>query len=337
MEKSKTFLYVSGKTNGQKLTDIKNAGHLDEGGKYFTTVVFAKETGKIYNRGESFGLSKDDLGEYMKTKDADSKYMPKSGSTGGSNSTGGSGGANLSISNAGSFNNYGNSGQAFNAVRDVSTQNTYNTAIGSGFPLNAASFGVKAEGTTAFSHKKYTTFDKDTGSYTGAKNTAVLVFSGKSGLLYAKNTGSGNDVSNDMYKYVGVINSPDNNQNVYSAAQVDAIVSTANDTNSRASENIDAQINALETRIDDLENINRQLNNKLELIIQKLNIEFTDEELEQIEGSGSIQPFSFNEIQMLQEEKRMMYEELDEEIKQSAINAAPPVFENNPDSVEEIV
>lgn len=161
---------------------------------------------------------------YQKTEDADKKYMPKSGSTGGSNSTGGNGGANLSISGSGSFNNYGNSGQAFNAVRDLTGTTKYLGETGSGYVLNAASFGVKDNGTTAFSHKKYDSFNKDTGAYTNAKNTAVLVFSGKSGLLYAKNTGSGNDVTDAMYRRVGVIDSPDIEQKVYSASQVDNLI-----------------------------------------------------------------------------------------------------------------
>lgn len=158
---------------------------------------------------------------YQKTTDADKKYMPKSGSTGGSDSTGG---ASLSISSAGSFNNYGDSGQAFNAVRDLTGTTKYLEETGSGYVLNAASFGVKNDGTTAFSHKKYDSFNKDTGAYTNARNTAVLVFSGKSGLLYAKNTGSAKDVTSDMYKRIGVIDSPDAAQKVYSAAQVDTLI-----------------------------------------------------------------------------------------------------------------
>lgn len=130
----------------------------------------------------------------------------------------------LSISTTGAFNNFGNNGQAFNAVRNVSSSNKYQSDTGSGFPLNAASFGVKDSGTTAFSHKKYDTFNKNDGSYTGARNTAVLVFSGRSGLLYAKNTGTANDVTDAMYKRVGVIDSPDEEQRVYSASQVDAII-----------------------------------------------------------------------------------------------------------------
>lgn len=164
---------------------------------------------------------KNDSG-YQKTTDADKKYMPKSGSTSGSGT-----GASLSISSSGSFNNYGNNGQAFNAVRDLTGTTKYLEETGSGYVINAASFGVKDNGTTAFSHKKYDSFNSTTGAATNARNTAVLVFSGKSGLLYAKNTGSASvkDVTDDMYKYVGVIDSPDEKQRVYSAAQVDTLIS----------------------------------------------------------------------------------------------------------------
>lgn len=155
---------------------------------------------------------------YTKSE-SDNKYMPKSGSTSGSGS-----GASLSISSTGAFNNFGNNGQAFNAVRDLAGTTKYLGETGSGYPINAASFGVKESGTTAFSHKKYDSFNKTTGAYTNAKNTAVLVFSGKSGLLYAKNTGVAADVTDDMYRYVGVINSPDDKQRVYSAAQVDTLI-----------------------------------------------------------------------------------------------------------------
>lgn len=165
-----------------------------------------------------------DLSGYLTKADAEAQYMKK-----GSQDTSNQNAPSLSVSQTGAFNNYGNNGQAFNAVRDVSGTNKYQTAIGSGFPLNAASFGVKDSGTCAFSHKKYTTFNKADGSYTGARNTAVLVFSGQSGLLYAKNTGSANDVTDDMYKRVGVIDSPDEAQRVYSAAQVDALIKSLQD------------------------------------------------------------------------------------------------------------
>lgn len=175
------------------------------------------------------------LSEYMKTADADNKYMKKGTQTESSSSNAPA----LSISQTGAFNNYGDNAQAFNAVRKV-TQ--YNSKTGSGYPLNAASFGVKLDGTTAFSHKKYDTFDKETGAYTGAKNTAVLVFSGRSGLLYAKNTGTSNDVTEDMYKRVGVIDSPDEEQKVYSAKQVDDLLKIMSD-----------KITELENRIQELE------------------------------------------------------------------------------------
>lgn len=160
-----------------------------------------------------------DLSGYLTKSEAESKYMPK-----GSVDTSNPNAPALSISTTGSFNNYGNNGQAFNAVRNVSGTNKYLSDTGSGYPLDAASFGVKDNGTTAFTHKKYDTFNKQDGSYTGARNTAVLVFSGRSGLLYAKNTGSANDVTDAMYKRVGVIDSPDVEQRVYSTTQVDAII-----------------------------------------------------------------------------------------------------------------
>lgn len=150
-----------------------------------------------------------DLTGYLKTEDADKKYMKLS-----------NGGSTISTSSQGSLNNYGNNGQAFNAVRDVSTSSI------TGKPINAASFGVKLDGTTAFTHKTYTTYAPSTGAYTGAKNTAVLTFSGNSGLRYAKNTGSASDVTEDMYKYVGVIDSPDEKQRVYSAKQVDDLLAS---------------------------------------------------------------------------------------------------------------
>ena len=169
-----------------------------------------------------------DLSGYIKTEDADNKYITKTSS---------SNGAAISISSTGSFNNYGPNGQAFNAVRDVGT-----TSI-TGKPINAASFGVKMDGTCAFSHKTYDTFNTSTGAYTGAKNTAVLTFSGKSGLRYAKNTGSANDVTDAMYKYVGVIDSPDEYQRVYSAKQVDDLIKSLTD-----------RIEALEAKVQALEN-----------------------------------------------------------------------------------
>lgn len=173
----------------------------------------------IYLESESVGVwelmgtlqTEIDLSEYIKTVDADKKYMTKV-----------NGSASISIPSNGQLNNFSASGQAFCAVRDLSSTTKWKT--GSGYPLNAAAFGVKDDGTCAFSHKKYDTFVPATGAVTGAKNTAVLTFSGNSGLRYAKNTGSGNDVTEDMYKYVGVIDSPDANQKVYSAKQVDDLL-----------------------------------------------------------------------------------------------------------------
>lgn len=148
-----------------------------------------------------------DLSEYQKTADADKKYMKLD-----------NGKATISVSTGGSMNNFGDNGQAFNAIRECNNSLT-------GYKLNAASFGVKLDGTTAFSHKKYDSFDPSTGTYAGAKNTAVLTFAGNLGLRYAKNTGSAADVTEAMYRYVGVIDSPDEFQRVYSKAQVDTLIS----------------------------------------------------------------------------------------------------------------
>lgn len=159
---------------------------------------------------EKLGEYKQDisLDEYLKTADADKKYMKLSNG----------GTATIAVSTAGTLNNFGDSGQAFNAVRECKSSIT-------GYKINAASFGVKLDGTTAFSHKKYDTYNSVNGTYTGAKNTAVLTFSGPTGLRYAKNTGGANDVTEEMYKYVGVIDSPDENQRVYSKTQVDTLIS----------------------------------------------------------------------------------------------------------------
>lgn len=166
----------------------------------------------VYANGEwdVFGIYKDeiDLSGYLKTADAEKKYMKLSNG----------GGATISVNNTGSMSNFGPNAQAFNAVRDCGSNSI------TGKSINAGAFGVKLDGTTAFSHKTYDTFNQATGSYTGAKNTAVLTFSGASGLRYAKNTGTSNDVTNDMYKYVGVIGSPDENQKVYSAKEVDTFI-----------------------------------------------------------------------------------------------------------------
>lgn len=253
-----------------------------------------------------FGSVKIDLSSYLSKAEADQRYAIKSSNANSS----------LIIKDNGQVDNLGNNGQAFNAIRDVSTQNpvTYNTSVGSGYPINCASFGVKGDGTTGFSHKKYDkyTYDKEknTSIASGAKNTAVLVFSGKSGLLYAKNTGTAADVTESMYRRVGVIDSQDENQKCYSAAQVDATINTVNGVNSRASDNIDLQINSLKARIEDLENQNADLYAKVNLLLQKCNI--TEEELNGLTfgGEGRNIITLYDEIEVLQNEKREMYNNL---------------------------
>lgn len=277
-----------------------------------------------YNNGEwedlgPFGSGNIDLSSYLTKTEADQRYMVKS-----SNSN-----TSLIVLDNGQVNNMGNNGQAFNAIRDVSIANpvTYNTSTGSGYPLNCASFGVKTDGTTAFTHKKYDkyTYNKtaNTATATGAKNTAVLVFSGKSGLLYAKNTGTASDVTEAMYRRVGVIDSPEEAQRCYSAAQVDAAISTANDVNGRASDNVDLQINSLKARIEDLENQNADLYAKVNLLLQKCNV--TEEELGDLTIGGQARGFmpSYDEIEVLQNEKRDMYENLKSDIDQAILKVTP--------------
>lgn len=122
---------------------------------------------------------------------------------------------NIVVASNGSMSNYGQNGQAYMAVRQNGGKFTIGTEYG------GSAFGVKEDGTTAFTHKTFSTFDKDKGTGTGTKNTAVLQFSGDVGLRYAKNSGSSADVTADMYKYVGIIGSPDEKQNVYSAKEMD--------------------------------------------------------------------------------------------------------------------
>lgn len=201
----------------QTVCFIKDEQKIWTGGQMYSCDENPTKVSELDNDSEFITLTdvKDD--GYQKTEDADKKYMPKTGGSGNQVST-------LSISSKGSFNNYGDNGQAFNAVRDLTGTTKYLGDTGSGYVLNAASFGVKDNGTTAFSHKKYDSFNKDTGAYTNAKNTAVLVFSGQSGLLYAKNTGTAADVTDAMYRRVGVIDSPDEEQRVYSATQIDTLI-----------------------------------------------------------------------------------------------------------------
>lgn len=179
-------------------------------------------------RWEYLGLieSDIDLSGYIKTTDADKKYVAKSDNQN----------AAINTDNKGALANFSDNGQAYLAVRPKTTKFLMNV------PFAAAAFGVKDDGTAAFTHKQYATYDKTNGNYTGAKNTAVLQFAGPVGLRYAKNTGTASDVTDAMYKYVGVIDSPDEFQRVYSATQVDALLKTLTD-----------KISDLEDRIKQLE------------------------------------------------------------------------------------
>lgn len=187
-----------------------------------TDIVFIKDTKKVWTNGTYYS----DFSEYIKTKDADNKYLSKTNSK-----------AVVNIDDKGALSNLSDNGQAYLAVRAKLATFIVDT------PFAGSAFGVKDDGTTAFSHKTYTTYDGKTGKYTGAKNTAVLQFAGPTGLRYAKNTSSGNDVTQDMYRYVGVIDSPDDFQRVYSAKQVDDIIS-----------GLTEQIQSLQDQIDELKN-----------------------------------------------------------------------------------
>lgn len=268
------------------------------------------ENNEWINQGP-FGSVKIDLSQYLSKSEADQRYMIKS-----SNAK-----SSLIVLDNGQVNNLGNNGQAYNAIREV-TAKDYNGETGSGYPINCASFGVKLDGTTAFSHKKYDsyTYDKsnNTDKSTGAKNTAVLVFSGRSGLLYAKNTGSANDVTAQMYRRVGVIDSPDDAQKVYSAAQTDsqinaliqsALVPIVNNYND--------QINELKYRIEDLENQNNDLYTKIELLLQKCNV--TEEELNSIEPRNSRELIGGSMIDMIQEETNDILSNLRNNINDSIL------------------
>lgn len=141
--------------------------------------------------------------------EADKQFIKKS-----SNNT-----ASVGVDKNGALSNYSDNGQAYLAIRpEVDGKFIINT------PYAGAAFGVKDDGTAAFSHKTYTTYNKDTNVYSGAKNTAVLQFAGPTGLRYAVNKSASNDVTQDDYRYVGVIDSPDEFQRVYSAKQVDDII-----------------------------------------------------------------------------------------------------------------
>jgi len=106
------------------------------------------------------------LDDYLKSADADKKYVAKSDN------------ANSSINtdDKGAMANFSDNGQAYLAVRPKTARFLMN------IPYAAAAFGVKDDGTAAFSHKQYATYNKDTGAYTGAKNTAILQFAAQ--LVY---------------------------------------------------------------------------------------------------------------------------------------------------------
>lgn len=188
-----------------------------------TDIAFIEETEEIWTHGKLYaGII--DLSGYITKVDADKKYVQQSAN---SNSS-------IGTDKNGAMSNFSDNGQAFLAIRPKTDKFIINS------PYAGASFGVKDDGTSAFSHKTYTTYNKDTKVFTGAKNTAVLQFAGPSGLRYAKNTGTANDVTQDMYKYVGVIDSPDEFQRVYSASQVNSIV-----------EGLQAQIDELKAKLEE--------------------------------------------------------------------------------------
>lgn len=167
-------------------------------------ISFVKENKTVYTNGVTYG----DLSAYLKTADADKKYLKQSAS----------GAAVINVDSRGALANVSDNGQAYLAVRASTPKFIINT------PYSGAAFGVKDDGTAAFSHKTYTDYKAEDGSYKNARNTAVLQFAGPTGLRYAKNTGGGNDVTDAMYRYVGVIDSPDEFQRVYSAKQVDDLL-----------------------------------------------------------------------------------------------------------------
>lgn len=167
-------------------------------------ICFIKDKGMIYTHGKYYS----DLSSYLKTADADKKYIQQGSSTSSS----------ITVDDKGAMSNFSDNGQAFLAVRSKTTSFLITQ------PYAGAAFGVKMDGTAAFSHKTYTTYNSSTGKYSGARNTAVLQFAGDVGLRYGKNTSTGSDVTEDMYRYVGVIDSQDEFQRVYSAKQVDDII-----------------------------------------------------------------------------------------------------------------
>lgn len=195
-----------------------------------TDIAFIEETGEIWTHNKVYT----DFSEYLKSSDADKTFLKivdanktflksddaaktylKKGESTGNNV--------INVDDKGAMSNYSSNGQAYLAVRPHDKEFIINT------PYAGAAFGVKLDGTAAFSHKTYTTYNKSNSTYSGAKNTAVLQFAGSVGLRYAKNTGNGTDTTEDMYKYVGVIDSPDEFQRVYSAKQVDDLLDSLRD------------------------------------------------------------------------------------------------------------
>lgn len=172
----------------------------------FSQYIYVEEE----TRWETLGqLESDiDLSGYLKKTDAEKYYIRKSTNQN----------ANIMMDTKGALSNFSDNGQAYLAVRPKTAKFLIN------IPYAGAAYGVKDDGTAAFTHKQYSSYNKATGDYTGARNTAVLQFAGPVGLRYAKNTSTATDVSEEMYKYIGVIDSPDEFQRVYSAKQVDDLL-----------------------------------------------------------------------------------------------------------------
>lgn len=163
---------------------------------------------ELYGKVGACVTKTDAASTYLTKTDASKTYVKQSSASN----------AAINVDKNGAMANFSDNGQAYLAVRPKTDKFLISS------PYAAASFGVKDDGTAAFSHKTYSTYNSSTGAYTGARNTAVLQFAGPTGLRYAKNTGTANDVTQEMYKYVGVIDSPDEFQRVYSAKQVDDII-----------------------------------------------------------------------------------------------------------------
>lgn len=272
---------------------------------------------KIWTHGE-FVSDYADLSNCVTKTEADQSYVIKS-----SNEK-----TALIVKDNGQIDNFGNNGQAFNAIRDVTytdvggIRTDYLLETGSKYPINCASYGVRLDGNAAFSHKKYDkyTYDKttNTATATGAKNTAILSFSGNLGLMYAKNTGTSSDVTAEMYRKVGVIDSPDTEQKVYSASQSDAQMNTLIESALiPIVTNFNDQINELKNRIEDLENQNVDLYSKVELLLQKCNV--TEDELNNTNKS-SRGLIGGSMIDVIQKETDDILFNLKENINKSVLN-----------------